>query len=477
MSQQFECAGSTYTIDQAINGQTPLAFYDSIAQIGMRPSLREGAILTYWKQGIEGFISQIQSLMKADNRVVKTNPYYWTEYCQEETITITVKKSTNAIPAGGAQVTVVIDESSHSANGKFSKPRGGYRAYIKELKLQAVNIISVDKTVTGLHSIVLEPINGEVLDLTAFTTYTLVVDTLRMYKKGDTTKIAKHGLIQNPPILRKGYVQKFEDGVFIHEDEIDGYAYENEFFVVKGLDPITGKPVDMWAVPQVNNQLQAALNDSKIINTLIGRRDDVKQEGFDGLITTADAQGMFSAGYDPASGVSFRQILLNMIRTLRKTAGSSDYILAHDFGFGIDWSEGIAAMVKDSSQNLVYQLFGQGGEGTRNFTHYEFKDFAAFNYKFRTFQMDMFDGIRYGNMLPNFCLMLPAATFTDTNGKKVPFATYVNIEGSEPAKQKNMWVDNTRQRGERTVDFYVKDAYGLEIHGASKLGVLRKKVG
>jgi hypothetical protein len=475
MSQKFECAGSTYSIDQAINGQTPLAFYDSLAQIALRPSLREGTVLCYNKQGLEGLLAQIQALLKADNRVVRTNPYYWTEFCQEETITVSVKKAAGAVPAAGAQVTVQIDDSSHSSNGKFSKPRAGYRAYIKENKLQGANIISVNKTVTGAHTMTLEPINGEVLDLTGLATYTLVVDTLRMYKKGDTDCITKSGLIQNPPILRKGYVQKFEDGIFIHEDEIDGYAYESEFHVVKGLDPITGRAVDMWAIPQVNSMLQAKLIDSININTLIGRRDDVKQEGYDGLITTADAQGMFNAGYDPASGVSFRQILLNMVRTLRKTQGCTDYMLAHDFGFGMDWTEGIASMVKEAGQGTLYALFGNGGAGVRDFQMYGFKDFSAFNYKFRTFQIDMFDSIRYGSLLPNFALMLPACTFKDTNGKVVPPVTYVTIEGSEPAKTKNMWVDDTRKRGCRTVDFYIKHNSGMEIHCASKLGVLRKK--
>jgi hypothetical protein len=106
---------------------------------------------------------------------------------------------------------------------------------------------------------------------------------------------------------------------------------------------------------------------------------------------------------------------------------------------------------------------------------YGFKDFSAFNYMFRTFQIDMFDSIRYGSLLPNFALMLPACTFKDTNGKVVPPVTYVTIEGSEPAKTKNMWVDDTRKRGCRTVDFYIKHNSGMEIHCASKLGVLRKK--
>lgn len=475
MAKTFECSGATYSIDQCINGQAPLPFYDSLAQIALKPSLREGTVLCYWKQGIEGLLSQLQSLLKADSRVVKTNPYYWTEYCSEETITVKVKKSLNAVPAAGQPETVTLTDGSHSQNGKFSKPRAGYRAYIKELKLKGVNILAATKTVTGAHTVQLEPLNGEVLDLTQFDTYTLIVDTLRLYKKGDTQCITKHGMVSNPPVLRKGYVQKYEDGLCIHEDELDGYAYDVEFHVVKGLSPLTGKKIDMWCIPQMNEALQAKIIDNRNINTLINVRDDVKQEGYDGLVTTARSQGSFNAGYDPASGISMRQILLNQMKFLRKTNGCPDNIIAHDFGFGVDWTEAFAQLVKDSNQEHIYSLFGQGGEGKRNFQYYEFGDFKAFNYYWRKYQIDMFDSVRYGDMLPGFSLTMPACRFRDTNNQEVPPVTYVTMEGCEPAKVKNMWHYDNRQQGCRTVDFFVKDQQGMETHCASKLGILQKK--
>jgi hypothetical protein len=476
MAKTFECSGATFSIDGCISGQDPLPFYDSLAQIALRPSLREGTVLCYWKQNLEGLLAQIQSQLGADNRVVKTNPYYWTEYCSEETITTFVKKSTDAVPAPGAEVTVTIADRSHSQNGKFSKPRAGYRAYIKQLNLQAVNITAVTKSVSGAHTMTLAPINGEVLDLTKYDTYELIVDTLRIYKKGDTECITKSGLISNPPILRQGYVQKYEDGICEHEDAIDGYAFDVEFAVVKGISPITGKAINMWCAPQITEQLQSKVIDGRNINTLINQRDDVRQEGFDGLITVARQQGAFSAGYDPSSGVSLKQILLTMIKLLRKTNGCKDYMLLHDFQFGMDWADAMAELIKATGQGHIYSLFGSGGTGVRDFQYYDFGDFAAFNYHFRKFQIDLFDAIRYGAMLPDFALLLPACKFKDTNGNVVPPVTYTTIENCEPAKVKNMWVDDTRTRGCRTVDFYVKDAYGMEIHCASKLGIFEKKV-
>lgn len=476
MAQSFECGGNTYGIDECINGQTPLTFYDPLAQIALRPDMRNGTIMCFWESGIEGLFQQLMQLLRADKRMVKTNPYYWTEYCNDEVITTTVLKSSAAVPAAGVAVTVTIVPGSHGATGKFSRPRAGYRGYIKELKGQGVNITAVNKTVTGAHTMTLQPINGEVLDLTGFPQFTILVDTLKMYTKGDTQCITGGGLVQNPPLLRKGYVQKFEDKICLHEDEIDGYAYDVEFTVLKGLNPLTGKPVDMWSLPQISDQMLTKVIDSRNVNTLFGLRDDIQQKGIDGIVPIARKQGMFDAGYDTNAGYSFKNILLNMLRKLRKTKGCTDYIIAHDFGFEIDWTEGMAALIKESGQNLIYSLFGPGGVGDgRNLQYYGFKDFSAFGYKFRTFRIDAFDDMRYGSFLSNFAMLIPACPFKDTNGNVVPPVTYTNISGSEPAKQQRIWVDDTRERGCRTVDTYVKDAYGVEYHCASKLGLWTKR--
>lgn len=470
--RDFQIQNQTYTIDQAIEGQSPLTMYDSLAQIALRPDLRLGTIMTYQKQNFAGMLSQLMALMGMENRTVKTNPYYWTEYCQEETITVKIKKVAGA---AANQKVATLDTNSMSTNGNFSRPRAGYRAWIKELKHQTVNLTATNKTVSGAHTVTLEGINGETIDLSKMDSYTLIIDTLRIYKKGDDNPITTHGLLSNPPALRKGFVQKFEDGIAIKEDEIDGYAYDVEFHVVKGINPTTGKPVDMWTIPEVMSRLQEKYTDHININTLLNQRDDVKQEGFDGLIPDARTQGSFSGGYDPTSSISFRQILFSMIRRIRKTNGVTDYIMAHDFGFGMDWTEGFEQLVNATKQNHIYSLFGSGGEGVRNFNWFEFKDFSAFNHHFRAIQIDLFDAIRYGAMLPNFTILIPAASFSDTEGKKVPPICYTNIVGQEPAKQRNMWSDDTRVRGERKVNFFIKHSWGMENYAASKMGILEKK--
>lgn len=470
--KRFQCDAGTFDIGTVMQGQSQLVWYDPLAQIALQPSLRDGTIMCYKDSGVEGMFAEIQAMISQDKRTVKTNPYYWTEYCEPTTLAITLAAA-GSVGAAGAQVTVALDKSDYSRGGKYSPPKVGYRGYIKEIN-QVVNITATTKTTAGSHTVGLTPINGEILDLTQFANYTLVMDTLRMYKKGDRNCITGSGFVKNPPALRKGYIQKFEDMVPISEDELDGYAYDKEFKLFKGIDA-NGKKVDMWGLPEIQAELMARLKDNKIINSLWGRRDDVLRQGFDGLIPTADSQGMFSRRYDPGDGVSLKSMLFNMIKALRKVNGCTDYILLHDFGFKFDWNDAMAALIKASEIGKNYQLFGLGGNGgTREISWYDYNTFEAYGYKFTPKLIDTFDNRRYGAYQENFALMMPGCTFQDTNGNDVSPVTFVNIEGAEQAKQDRIWPDDTRERGCRDLNVFVKTAYGMEIHCASKMGTIRK---
>lgn len=471
--KRFQCDAGQFNIDTVMQGQSQLVWYDPLAQIALQPSLRDGTIMCYKDSGVEGMFAEIQAMISQDKREVLTNPYYWTEYCEPTTLAITLTGGVTK-GAAGAQVTASLDKSDYSRGGKYSPPKVGYRGYIKEIN-QVVNITATTKTTAGSHTVGLTPINNETLDLSQFANYTLIMDTLRMYKKGDRNCITGSGFVKNPPALRKGYIQKFEDMVPISEDELDGYAYDKEFRLFKGIDPVTGKKITMWGLPEIQSELMTRLKDNKIINSLWGRRDDVLRQGFDGLIPTADSQGMFSRRYDPGDGVSLKSMLFNMIKALRKVNGCTDYMLLHDFGFQFDWNDAMAALIKATEIGKNYQLFGLGGDGgSRQISWYDYQSFKAYGYTFTPKLIDTFDNRRYGAYQENFALMLPACTFKDTNGNDVAPVTFVNIKGAEAAKQDRIWPDDTRERGCRDLNVFVKTSYGMEIHCASKMGTLRK---
>lgn len=473
LQKRFTTDAGTFNVDDVIAGQSELVYYDPLKQMALNPTLRKTSILTYKDMDVEGLFAEVQQLLNPGKYMVKTNPHYWTEY-SEPTRLITSLQKAGSAGAAGAEVTVSLDKSAYSKNGKFSIPKKGYRGIIKELGGQVVNITSITKTTAGSHTIGLTPINNQILDMTGLATYTLVSDSLRMYKKGDRNCITGHGIVKNPPFLRKGFIQKYEDMIGINEDELDGYAYTKEFALFKGIDPVTGEGIEMWSLVPVMKELLMNIKDNKIFNTMWNQRDDVTQTGFNGICPTVQTEGMFNRFYDPSDGASLKAMLWNMVKSLRKIYGCNEYLLLHDAEFGMDWSTAITELIRATEIGKNYQLFGLGGEGDRNISWYDFKTFSAYEFTFTPKKIGVLDTPRYGAVKESYCIMSPACRWKDTNGDDVAPVNYTNIYGAESAQQDHTFVDDTRARGCRDVNTFVKTSYGMEVYGATKWGIVSK---
>lgn len=477
-ANQFFSEGGIYAINNAIKGQTATQMYDPLAQMVFNPEIRgniEGnasVILPYEKTGFWGMWSQLQSVWGADKKMVKANRFYWAEYDLLETMAFSILQSTAGLPAPGAPVTISISRFSQSKNGLFAKPIAGFQGFLKN-NLQKVNITNVSENSAGNISITLAPINNEVLDLTTKSQYTLVQSPMLSYSINDTADIPTHGQVANMPILYPAFVQKYEDGLAVDESEIDNFVYDKTFFIKKGLNG-NGQPIDYWYIPQLSQLAEEKIVVNRNMKALFDQRDYGANEGFDGIIPTIQKYGMFNFAYDTFMSGSFKSLLFAMIKNLRKVSGSNDYMLAHSFNFGIDWGEAIAALVKDYKQNYKYSLFGEGGTGARNFDYFQFKDFSAYGYNFRTYQVDMFDDYQYGNILDYFAMLLPMKVFTDTEGNRVPIVTFVNIEGAEPGRDMRVWVDDARERLARNLRIGIKDTFGMEVHAPTRLGIITR---
>jgi hypothetical protein len=472
----FICDAGSFSIDQAIAGQTPLVMYDSLRQAALLPDVRAvkkggmAQVIMPWDEKTpEALFSQMQAAFGADNRTVPSREFFWLEYDSYDTLSFVVAPA--APGSAGAPVTTTIDPLSTSAVGNYTKPIGGYYGWIKELNRQEVIITTVSK---ALDTVTLQPINGQSINLTGYSRYTIIIDPLRRYSIGTSTDIQTEGLVLNPPTMYKAYAQKFEKGFAINQDEIDNYIYNRDFKVIKGLNT-RGEAVEYFYIPAINGQCEAFITDNKNLNTLFGQRDYGNQIGFDGIVPTAQNYGMFNSGYDIFTNVSLKQILFGMIKTLRRINGCNEYMLVHDFGFWMDWSESIGLMIQASGQNYVYELFGPGGTGARDFTYYNFKSFEAFGYKFTPYMIDLFDHRRYANMLEYFAILMPMAKFKDQAGNTIPFLTYCYVEGAEPAKVDNIWIDDARKRGARNLRVFLQTTWGLEIHAPTRIGLLSKQ--
>lgn len=474
-NQNFSGA-SEFLIPNPIKGQQPLAMYDSLKQIAYTPEIRgrEGSkasiILPYEDTGFWGLMSQMQmALTGTSSRQVMARKYYWAEYEQYETLSFAI----NGVAGSGNSRTTTINRFSQSNNGLFVKPIAGFQAILKEANRQIVSITNVTENAAGNWSITIQGINNQTIDLSTRNQWTLVMMPMKEYDINDTNPIATHGFVYNPPILWESFVQKYEDGLAVDESEIDNYVYDRKFNIVKGLDS-DGNTVEYFYIPALQKYFNDMIAGNRTLRTLFNQRDYVNDREFYGVIPTIEQYGMFNMAYDALLSGSFKSLLFSMIKSVRKVNGSNDYMLAHDFNFGLDWSNAMAELVRNADQNYRYKLFGEGGEGVRNFTYYQFKDWNYANYNFRAFQVDMFDSYRFGNILEYFALLLPLKAFTDTEGNRVPIVTYTHIAGAEPAKEWKTWIDDARLRGERNLRCFAKDSFGIEFHAPTRCGMIYK---
>jgi len=488
-NQFFSEAGS-FSIDQVIQGQTPLTFYDPLKQVAYQPSIRRGAngniapVLPYPKTSIWGLLSQLQSKLGSDTKMVKSRKFWWAEYDQFQTFSFAILKASGSVPPAGVPVTVNISRSSLSQNGVFAKPEVGLKAIIKENNQQVVTITNVTTTSAGNYAVTLQPINNQVLDLTVRGQYTVVMNAMRNYTNTKyqpesvqnpypANQIQGQGIVKNPPVLYASQVQKYEQRIDVDESEIDNYIYDKDIMIAKGLDA-NGNTIDYFYIPQLSMEVETWITQNRIMRTLFNQHDSQLDQDFDGLIPTIRKYGLFNYAYDQFLGGSFKSLLFSIIKSLRKVNGSTDYFMIHDFNFGLDWSEAIAALVRNYNQNYQYRLFGEGGEGMREFEYFNFGNFSWNNYHFLTYQMDAFDDYQLGRPLEYFAALLPAKAYTDTDGNRVPIMNYVNIQGAEPAKDQKVWMHDFRNEGGRIASVFAKDSFGLEIHKPTQLGMISR---
>ena len=473
-------AGNTYSIDAVIKGQSPLGMYDPLKQMAYQPDIRRNkdgkiaAVLPYSQTSIWGLFSQLQAYWGSDKKTVHATQFYHAEYEALGTYAFAINKSGGGVPAAGASVTVQVNRFSLSANGQFGKPLAGFPGYIKENGQQNITITNVVELATGNFNITIAPINGEVLDLTKLASYTVVMNMLRYYDLSATNKIQTQGLVGEFPAIYPAWVQKFENGLAVDESELDNYVYNNDFSIFKGIDA-NGNPMDYWDAPALRMKAEEFITQNRITNSLFAQRNYGTSQGFDGLVPTIKKRGNFQFAYDDFVGASFKSLLFAMIKSIRKINGSPEYMLLHDFNFGIDWSNAIAALVNSMNQNYRFALFGDGGRGDiGDFEWFQFKDFSWSNYNFRTYQLDVMDDRRFGRPLEYSAFLLSAKKHMDTDGNMCPPMTYVNIAGSEPAAEQKVWVDDARERAERCLFVYIKDNFGIEYNGASQWGMISK---
>lgn len=414
----------------------------------------------------------------AGYRMVSTRRFLSQEISSNKNPYRFVTEAAGGAGAAGAPVTVVV-KSPYSAAGNYTVPVAGHSAVANVLgKPTVVYISSVTTTTPNAYEVVLQPINGEALDLTGGE-YTWQYNTRIQYTQSCSSTIQTEEFLHNAPMVVEGYIQKYEKGNHICEDDLDSYGYD---FVPKQasyFDPLTAKEVNTFCLAEsAMKQVRDEMIYGDIHDFLFAERDNVSGRSFDGVFATARKRGKFNMPINTTN----KDSVIASLKVIAKTylrEGIKDIILWCDQDMMINLNKILAEI--PGYNNFHAKVWGVTGD--RKIDWYDFSginNFLGLGFNIQLKELDGWEMLSYTDVMSNFALIQPMTWFMDSMGRRVPPMEIVKLDscsGLQYATQNgdngaSLWYDDARQRGERKLKIYAKNSFGLEIHGAQFLGIL-----
>ena len=93
--------------------------------------------------------------------------------------------------------------------------------------------------------------------------------------------------------------------------------------------------------------------------------------------------------------------------------------------------------------------------------------------------LDGWEQLSFTDIYYNFAVIMPMTTYRDAMGNRVPPMEIVKLDKcdgfqmmTQNSASASIWYDDARIRGERKVNVYAKNSFGVEFHGAQFLGIL-----
>lgn len=463
----------TYSVQGCISGDyREIPMYDPLQQAVLQPNLMKDVVNITDHRSIDKLISQIGMVARDRGKTTKTRVFYTLE--RDPNRSHVTKIGTAAAGLGGASVTVAISDANTSPNGGYTMPLAGYKALIKSSNgrtSQTVYISAVTPDGSGGFEITLDPINNEIIDLSGSATHNLFQMPMREYLKGDTDCKVTDRRFDAYPSMVKHFVQMYERSICIHQDQMNGYAFDKNLEIAEGINPMTGKSQWMVYIPELMNELAYDHHLQRSMITLNGERDTMTGMGIDGLIPTAEKGGKLNFTYDANAEISLFQQMRYIARKISKTNSPKDYMLIHDKEFGFDFQEAMAQFVTGWGGNYTMSLFGNTPS---DFEYFKFKDFSHGGINFRGYEMDTFDDPnKTGFLYDGFGILVPSAPYLTADGDKVPPLEYYTLEGSDNTYDNYTWTDDKRKRGCRTLDIHKNMTLALAIHGICNMGIIK----
>jgi hypothetical protein len=465
------------TLDK-INQKYPI--YNEYRAFYVNPDIRKEMVIRGDMPSILALQLDLSRQIMGGNgfRTVRTRKFLSQEISSNKNPWQFTTEAANSAGAAGAAVTVKI-KSPYTADGLYVVPVKGHQA-VATVKGTKVNVYITDVTENAPDDIEVEltPMNKMALDLTGGE-YTWMYNTKVTYSKTCTEAIQKEAFLSNAPMVIEGYVQKYELGQFICEDDLDQYAYDMAPMEAAYFDPMIGKEVSTFCLAEATmNQVREKMIYGDIMDFFFSERDNTADKGFDGVFTVAKKRGKFNMPINLTSKDSVIASLKIIAKTY-KNENINSIVLWCDREMMINLNKVLAEI--PGYNNFHAPVWSVTGD--KKIDWYKFNginNFLGMNFDIQIKELDGWEMLGYTNVFYNFALIQPMTYFLDSMGRRVPPIEIVKLDSCSGIKfatengpnGASLWYDDTRQRGGRTLDMYAKNSFGIEVHGAQYLGIL-----
>lgn len=465
-----------YNMTDLVNMKYPL--FNEYATFYTRPDLRKEAVIRNNMPSILALAMDLRENLAQGGgavRYVKTKEFLSQEISTSKN-PYRFKTSTEAIGTAGQPVTATV-LSPYSGNGSWTVPVVGHTATTNIGGRQVTVYITDVTAVNNAYEVELTPINGETIDLSGGT-YSWQYNPRIQYTESCSSTIQTEGMLHDAPMVIKGNLQKYEAGKHICEDDLDNYAYDFIPDQAVITDPLTNQQVSTWCMkPFVMDTLRNDMLFGDLQDFLFAERDNVSNRSFDGLFATALKRGKMNMPINTTSKDS-TLASLKYIAKVYKNDGITDIMLWCDQEMYINLNRVFSEIPGNNNFNLpIWRGSASGDIDWYNFTGV--KNFLGIGVNFHVKVLDGWEQLSFTDIYYNFAVIMPMTTYRDAMGNRVPPMEIVKLDKcdgfqmtTQNSASASIWYDDARIRGERKVNVYAKNSFGVEFHGAQFLGIL-----
>lgn len=328
-----------------------------------------------------------------------------------------------AIPASGitgAPVTFQLARKDHSANGTMSALEVGQRLLLKNDNGVA-EVTAINKTTPYAFLVTITPSPDYAISISANQPMMIIpAPSVNSYSCHTVnTRLPNQGHIykMGMKMIRMGWEVPFDAD--LHCDQLQ---------FAKGIDPVTGKAIDMWttAAKEIARQDMLLTKHTDLLLSVKSTNQtliDNCLEGFNGLIPSIRFGGGNVIPWNPIYGLNPKTDLSIIISQADQTKSFKEYYCTCGFQYYAEMEDALIRLIGSNPGNQTFQTFARNGAVDKQYIEqYQIKSWSVLGYTFHFFIAGAFTDIRTigSELMGNTAIYYPSQRVKDSAGNDVP---------------------------------------------------------